>query len=221
MKSITKSITSMKTMKPNAITLAKPMHYAKSVVVVMLWVAAGMIAPSLHSQTHENPTMFKMSTTLGEIEIELYPEAAPASVRNFVEYIESGHFDGLIFHRVIPGFMIQGGGFTEDMQPRQTRAPIKNEADNGLKNLAGTLAMARTSNPDSATSQFFINLVDNGFLDHTAKTPQGWGYAVLGKVVGGMAVVEKIAALPTGNVGPHGNVPTEPVVITRAEMLAQ
>ena len=186
----------------------------------LLLTVALLSAPPVHSQTG-NQAMLKMSTTLGEIEIELYPEAAPASVRNFIDYVESGHFDNLIFHRVIPGFMIQGGGFTGDMQQRPTQSPIKNEADNGLKNLKGTLSMARTSVPDSATSQFFINLVDNAFLDHTAKTPQGWGYAVFAKVVSGMDVVEKIGAVPTGSVGGHGDVPTEPVVIIKAEMLAQ
>ena len=162
-----------------------------------------------------------MSTTLGEIKIELYSEAAPDSVRNFVNYVESGHFNELIFHRVIPGFMVQGGGFSSDMNQRETQPPIKNEADNGLKNLTGTLAMARTSDPNSATAQFFINLADNAFLDHTAKTPQGWGYAVFGKVVSGMDVVEKIAAQPTGSVGAFSDVPNEPVVILKAEMLEQ
>ena len=197
---------------------------ARLFATATVFAAALLSVAPLHSQTSESPTMpnlLRMSTTLGAIEIELYPEAAPVSVRNFVEYIESGHFNDLIFHRVIPGFMIQGGGFTAEMQQRAGRAPIENEADNGLKNLAGTLAMARTSDPNSATSQFFINLADNEFLNHTAKTPQGWGYAVLGKVVNGMDVVQKIAALPTGNVGPYGDVPKEPVLITQAEMLAQ
>ena len=178
-------------------------------------------APPLHSQTSEGQTMLRMSTTQGDIEIELYPEAAPESVRNFIQYVESGHFDNLIFHRVIPGFMIQGGGFTEDMKQRETREPIENEADNGLKNVTGTLAMARTSNPNSATSQFFINVADNGFLDHTGKTANGWGYAVLGKVVGGMEVVNAIAAVPTGSAGGHQDVPKTPIVITKAEMMSQ
>ena len=196
-------------------------NYARLVVMMMFSVAVGTLAPPLHSQTNGGQTMLRMSTTLGEIEIELDPKAAPVSVRNFIEYVESGHFDNLIFHRVIPGFMIQSGGFTSDMEQRQVRAPIENEADNGLKNRAGTLAMARTSNPNSATSQFFINLVDNAFLDHTAKTAQGWGYAVLGKVVSGMEVVEKIGAVPTGQVGGFGDVPKTPVLITKAEMLAE
>ena len=165
--------------------------------------------------------MLKLSTTLGDIEIELYPDDAPVSVRNFIDYVESGHFNDLIFHRVIPGFVIQGGGFTAEMQQRATQPPIVNEADNGLKNLTGTLSMARTPNPNSATSQFFINLTDNGFLDHTGKTPQGWGYAVFAKVVRGMDVVEQIAAQPTGSVRGHNDVPLTPVVITTAEMLAE
>lgn len=180
----------------------------------VLFITAG----GCNAQTEGNP-MLKLTTTAGEITVELDAGAAPVSVKNFVEYVEAGHFDGLIFHRVIPGFMIQGGGFTPDMQQRTTRAPIKIEADNGLKNLTGTLAMARTSDPNSATSQFFINLVDNGFLDHTAKTAQGWGYAVFGKVTGGMDVVEKIAATQTGAVGGHRDVPLTPIVITKAEML--
>ena len=205
-------------MNLNQMKIMKP---ATFVVAMTLLVATGMFFPPLHSQTTGGQTMLRMSTTLGDIDIELYPKAAPASVRNFIEYVESGYFNDLIFHRVIPGFMIQGGGFSNDMQQRQTRPAIENEADNGLKNLTGTLAMARTTDPNSATSQFFINLVDNGFLDHTAKTPQGWGYAVFGKVVSGMAVVEKIAALPTATVRGFQNVPTEPVVITKAQMLAQ
>ncbi len=165
--------------------------------------------------------MIKMTTTLGEIDIELYPDEAPETVKNFLSYVESGHFDGLIFHRVIPGFMIQGGGFTPDMNQRNTQPPVVNEADNGLKNLVGTLSMARTPDPNSATSQFFINLVDNGFLDFTAKTQQGWGYAVFAKVVNGMDVVEQIGAIQTGNVGGHGDVPVESIFIEKAEVIAE
>lgn len=182
---------------------------------------AASYASSTYSHAHGDKPMLTMSTTLGDIEIELYPEEAPATARNFIDYVEAGYFDNLIFHRVIPGFMIQGGGFTSDMQKRPARPPIRNEADNGLKNLTGTLAMARTADPNSATGQFFINLVDNAFLDHTAKTPQGWGYAVFGKVVGGMEVVRQIAAQPTGSVGPYQDVPKQPIVILKAEMLAQ
>lgn len=182
-------------------------------------IIAGGITIAGCNQAEEELTMLKMSTTMGDIEIELYPEKAPLSVRNFIHYVETGHFDNLIFHRVIPGFVIQGGGFTSDMQPRETGAPIENEADNNLKNKAGTLSMARTSDPHSANSQFFINLADNAFLDHTAKTPQGWGYAVFAKVTKGMDVVHKIAASPTHTVGGHGDVPVEPVVIRKAEMI--
>jgi cyclophilin family peptidyl-prolyl cis-trans isomerase len=154
-----------------------------------------------------------MKTSQGDITIELYPDKAPISVKNFLEYVDAKHYDGTVFHRVIPTFMIQGGGFTADMQQKPTRAPIKNEAGNGLKNTTGTLAMARTGVVDSATSQFFINTVDNAFLDHRDETPQGFGYAVFGKVVDGMDVVKKIAAVPTASKGPHQNVPTTPVVI--------
>ncbi len=164
--------------------------------------------------------MIKMTTSLGDIEIELYPDAAPTTVKNFVDYVESGHFDGLIFHRVIPGFMIQGGGFTPDMKQRSTHSPIENEADNGLKNLVGTLSMARTNDPASATSQFFINLVDNAFLDFTAKTAQGWGYAVFAKVSKGMDVVEQIATMPTGNHAGHSDVPKESIVIEKAVVVS-
>ena len=161
----------------------------------------------------------KITTSLGDIEIELYPEKAPKTVANFLRYVESNHFDGLIFHRVIAGFMLQGGGFMPDMSQRDTQSPIKNEADNGLKNTVGTLSMARTSVPDSATSQFFINLVDNTFLDFTAKTQQGWGYAVFAKVVNGMDVVETIGKVATGNVGGHANVPLEAVVVEKMELI--
>jgi peptidyl-prolyl cis-trans isomerase B (cyclophilin B) len=133
--------------------------------------------------------------------------------------VKSGHYDGVIFHRVIAGFMVQGGGFTADMQQKSTRPPVANEADNGLKNKRGTVAMARTSDPNSATSQFFVNLVDNGFLDHTGKNERGWGYAVFGKVVEGMDVVDKIAAVKTGRKGPMSDVPTETVSIQKASVL--
>ena len=163
-------------------------------------------------QTGKNPIVV-ISTSKGDIEAELYADKAPETVKNFLAYAESGHYNGTVFHRVIKDFMIQGGGMTADMQQKPTKAPIKNEADNGLKNLDGTLAMARTSQVDSATSQFFINVKDNGFLDHKSKTPQGYGYAVFGKVIGGMDVVEKIENVPTTSKGMHQDVPAEPVVI--------
>ncbi len=163
----------------------------------------------------------RMETSAGTITIELYPEKAPQTVKSFLTYVDEGFYDGTIFHRVIPGFMIQGGGFTGDMQQKSTHAPIKNEADNGLKNDRGTIAMARTSDPDSATAQFFINLKDNDFLNHTGKTTRGWGYAVFGKVTDGMDVVDKIAAAPTG---PHPkglqDVPKTPIVINKVTRVA-
>lgn len=157
-----------------------------------------------------------LTTSLGEIEIELESEKAPISVENFLGYVESGFYDNTVFHRVIPGFMIQGGGFSEGLNQKATRAPIKNEADNGLHNVRGTVAMARTQQVDSATSQFFINHRDNDFLDH------GWrdfGYAVFGKVVRGMDVVDQIAQVPTGNRSMMQNVPLEPVKILSAKKL--
>ena len=156
-----------------------------------------------------------METTMGTITLELDDAKAPETVKNFVAYAEAGHYDGTIFHRVIDGFMIQGGGFTRDMNQKPTREPIRNEAMNGLKNLRGTIAMARTMVVDSATSQFFINLVDNDFLDFQAPTAQGFGYAVFGRVTDGMEVVDKIAKVRTGFAGPHQNVPEEPIVIKR------
>ena len=157
----------------------------------------------------------KMETSMGVITLELDSEKAPESTANFVAYAKSGHYDGTIFHRVIPGFMIQGGGFDKDMAQKPTNAPIKNEAANGLRNLNGTIAMARTNDPNSATSQFFINVADNAFLDHKSPTPQGWGYAVFGKVTDGMGPIMAIENVPTGNKGGHQNVPLEPVVITK------
>ena len=156
-----------------------------------------------------------IETSMGTITVELDDERAPATVENFVKYAADGFYDGTIFHRVIDGFMVQGGGFTRDMNQKDTRGPIRIESMNGLKNLRGTIAMARTMVPDSATSQFFINLVDNGFLDFTAPTQSGYGYAVFGKVTDGMEVVDRIAKVRTGFSGPHQNVPEEPVVIRK------
>jgi len=161
--------------------------------------------------------MITIKTSMGEIKAELYEDKAPETVKNFLRYIDSKHFDGTIFHRVIPGFMIQGGGFTYDFKQKPTKAPVINEASNGLKNLRGTLAMARTSDINSATAQFFINLVDNGFLDHKAKTPQGFGYCVFGKVTDGLDIVDRIAAVDTGTRGHHENVPTDNVMIHSIE----
>ena len=154
------------------------------------------------------------STTLGDITIEFYPDKAPITVKNFLAYVDAGFFDGTIFHRVIPGFVIQGGGFTKDMTQKTTESPIKNEADNGLKNNRGTLSMARTNEINSATSQFFINLKDNASLDNN---PKSFGYAVFAKVIEGMDVVDKIAAVPTSNHGRYRDVPKEPVIINSAK----
>ena len=157
-----------------------------------------------------------LETNYGNITLELDHEAAPATAANFEEYVRDGFYDGTIFHRVINGFMVQGGGFNEDMSQRQTKAPIKNEANNGLKNVTGTVAMARTGEPHSASSQFFINVSDNDFLNFQNESPQGWGYAVFAKVVDGMDVVEKIKAVSTGNRSGHQDVPNDNVCITKA-----
>ncbi len=160
-------------------------------------------------------TTLALQTSMGEITIELDGENAPISSKNFLDYAQSNFYDGTIFHRVIPGFMIQGGGFTSDMSQKPTRESIKNEASNGLRNQRGTLAMARTQVVDSATCQFFINLVDNEFLDHKGQAPNAYGYAVFGKVVAGMDVVDAIAKVATGSQGPHQDVPREPVTIEK------
>ena len=156
-----------------------------------------------------------METSLGTITLALNEEKAPVTVANFIRYAQDGHYDGTIFHRVIDGFMIQGGGFTRDMNQKATREPIENEARNGLKNKRGTIAMARTMIVDSATCQFFINLVDNEFLDFSSPTPQGFGYAVFGEVTDGMEVVDRIAKVETTYGGPYQNVPAEAVIIRR------
>ena len=165
------------------------------------------------------PTRVMLDTNKGNIVLELYPDKAPKTVANFLQYVKSGHYNGTVFHRVIPGFMAQGGGFTADMTQKPTKAPVQNEADNGLKNERGTIAMARTSDPHSASSQFFINVSNNRPLDHTGKTSQGWGYAVFGKVVEGMDVVDAIVGVRTTRKGPHGDVPVEPIVIEKATVV--
>ena len=154
-----------------------------------------------------------MKTNKGDVKIELDAEKAPLSVANFIEYTESGHYDGTLFHRVIPGFMVQGGGFEPGMKQKPTLTPIDNEANNGLTNLTYTIAMARTNAPHSATSQFFINVSDNDFLNFTSESGSGWGYAVFGKVIEGEEVIKAIEAVETGQAGPHGDVPKEDVVI--------
>lgn len=157
-----------------------------------------------------------LTTSAGNIELELNSQKAPISTQNFVDYVNNGYYNNTIFHRVIPGFMIQGGGFTADFKEKTPKTPIKNEADNGLRNLRGTISMARTADKDSATSQFFLNVADNAFLDHGQRD---FGYAVFGKVVKGMDVVEKISQVQTENVGPYQNVPVKPITILSAKVL--
>jgi peptidyl-prolyl cis-trans isomerase B (cyclophilin B) len=163
--------------------------------------------------------MIKLTTNFGEIVLEMFEDKAPATVANFEQYVKEGQYDGTIFHRVINGFMIQGGGFTADMEQKPTRDPIRNEANNGVSNKAYTIAMARTMDPHSASAQFFINVADNGFLDHTSTSAQGWGYAVFGQVVKGKEIVDRIKTVTTGRSGGHQDVPKEPVVIEKAEVV--
>ena len=167
------------------------------------------------------PPVVELDTNMGAIVIELNEEKAPKTVENFLNYVKSGHYDGTIFHRIIDGFMIQGGGMDAEMNEKATNAPVENEADNGLKNDKGTIAMARTQDPHSATSQFFINVKDNDFLNHSGKNMQGWGYTVFGKVTSGMDVIDKMRGVPTGRFGMHADVPNEPIVINSATIITQ
>jgi len=187
--------------------------------VALLFVAA--VAGSGGSGEAGTPASPRVAleTSKGRIVLELDAARAPKTVENFLAYVRAGHYDGTIFHRVIDGFMVQGGGFTAEMQQKPTRPPVENEADNGLKNLRGTVAMARTNDPHSASAQFFVNHVDNSFLDHTAKDLRGWGYAVFGKVVEGMEVVDAIAKVATATRSRMENVPVEPVVLQKATVL--
>ncbi|MGF1562659.1 MAG: peptidylprolyl isomerase [Geminicoccaceae bacterium] len=182
-------------------------------------LAALALAIAANTALADNPRV-RLDTNKGPITLELYADQAPKTVENFLNYVQSDFYDGTIFHRVIDGFMIQGGGFTPDFSQKATNAPVMNEADNGLSNDRGTVAMARTSDPHSATAQFFINVVDNDFLDHTAPTARGWGYAVFGEVIEGMETVDTIAGSPTGADGPFPtDVPAEQVVIEDAALL--
>jgi len=167
-----------------------------------------------------NPKV-ELKTSMGAVVLELYPDNAPKTVENFLQYVKDGHYDGTIFHRVIPGFMIQGGGFGASMQEKKTRPAIRNEAGNGLRNAVGTVAMARTADPHSATAQFFINVSENDFLDFKSPDDKGYGYTVFARVTAGMDVVAKIVQVPTATVGPHQNVPRQPVVIERARLLPE
>ena len=182
---------------------------------VLLLACALLAAPQAIRAQGPDPVV-KLETSMGDILVRLDARKAPMTTANFLEYVKAGQYDGTIFHRVIKGFMIQGGGMTASLREKTTRAPIKNEADNGLSNDRGTIAMARTMDPHSATAQFFINLVDNDFLNYSAPVPSGWGYCVFGKVVEGMDVVDKIAKVKTKSVGFHENVPTDMVLITGA-----
>ena len=166
-----------------------------------------------------NPPGVKLHTNHGTITLELDAARAPETVKNFLAYVQSGHYANTVFHRVIDGFMVQGGGFEPGMKPKPARATVRNEASNGLKNDRYTVAMARTADPHSASAQFFINVADNGFLNHRAQTPDGWGYCVFGRVVEGQDVVDKIKGVKTGKRGAHGDVPAEDVILERAEVM--
>jgi peptidyl-prolyl cis-trans isomerase B (cyclophilin B) len=176
--------------------------------------------PALNTYPQEY-SMVIIRTTFGDIKLELDAEKAPKTVANFIRYAEEGYYNGTIFHRVIDNFMIQGGGFDTDMQQKPTADPVENEADNGLKNDFGTIAMARTMEPHSATAQFFINVKDNDFLNHSGKNMQGWGYAVFGKMIAGEEVLEKIRAVPTTSRNGHQDVPTDPVIIESVEIVEE
>ena len=198
------------------------MRTQRSLPAILLGVVAVMLSTVLIGDDSQGETrIVTLTTALGAIELQLDGGSAPGTVSNFIAYVEGGHYDGILFHRVIPNFMIQGGGMRAGLVENPTRAPIENEADNGLKNLRGTIAMARTQDPHSATAQFFINLKDNSFLDHTEKSPTGWGYAVFGQVISGMDVVDQIASVETGSVGYHEDVPIDDVIIEHARLRDQ
>ena len=196
----------------SALRIAFPVRPVRGLAAAFLFLFAAPLWAA-------NPVV-ELVTSMGPIRIELYPEKAPKTVENFLQYAKEGFYDGTVFHRVIPGFMVQGGGFTPEMEQKRTREPIANEAQNGLKNTAGTVAMARTPNPHSASAQFFINVADNEFLNFTSPTQQGFGYAVFGRVTQGMDVVQKIVQVPSGNRAGHQNVPVKPVVIQRVQVIS-
>ena len=189
-----------------------------SMLALMLFLTT-TLSFATENKMPESSTKVKLTTSLGDIVIKLNPEKAPVSSANFLTYVNEGFYNGTIFHRVIPGFMAQGGGFDTSFNQKAVHSPIKNEAENGLPNSRGTLAMARTNVPDSATAQFFINYKDNGFLNYTSPTSNGWGYAVFGEVVEGMDVVDAMAKQPTGNRGGHQDVPKTDIIIEKAEVI--
>ncbi len=191
------------------------MNTLRKQIFLIVFILLFTITSNIQAET----TMVKMDTNQGTIMLELDADNAPNTVANFLTYAKEGFFDGTIFHRVISNFMIQGGGFTEDMSQKTTHDPIKNEANNGLKNDNGTIAMARTGDPHSATAQFFINVKDNDFLNFSSETPQGWGYAVFGKVTEGMDIVEKIKATETTTKGPYQDVPVEAIIIEKVSIV--
>lgn len=191
------------------------MNTLRKQIFLLVFIVFFTFTSNIQAET----TMVKMDTNQGTITLELDADNAPNTVANFLTYAKEGFYDGTIFHRVISNFMIQGGGFNEDMSQKTTHDPIKNEANNGLKNDNGTIAMARTGDPHSATAQFFINVKDNDFLNFSSETSQGWGYAVFGKVTEGMDVVEKIKAIATTTKGPYQDVPTEPVIIEKVTIV--
>jgi len=191
----------------------------RSLILFLMLSFTSTYSFSTENKMSETQTKVKFQTTLGDFIIELDAEKAPITVKNFITYVEEGFFNGTIFHRIIPGFMAQGGGFDTSFAQKETHGMIKNEADNGLKNDRGTLAMARTPAPDSATAQFFINYKDNDFLNYSAPTQNGWGYAVFAKVVEGMDIVDEMAKQATGNKNGHQDVPTTDIVIEKAEIV--
>jgi peptidyl-prolyl cis-trans isomerase B (cyclophilin B) len=196
--------------------------YRCGALVLGVCLMVGLILGAGQScQAERSHPLVKLETSMGDITLELYPDKAPATVANFLEYVKAGFYNGTIFHRVINGFMIQGGGLDAQMDKKPTRAPIKNEANNGLTNDTYTIAMARTGDPDSATAQFFINVANNVALNHTAPNPRGWGYAVFGKVIKGQDVVDKIKGVPTATQGMYENVPATPVTITKATVVQE
>jgi cyclophilin family peptidyl-prolyl cis-trans isomerase len=192
--------------------MGQPLKMMAWVLILTLCLGGIFLMSNSDTEAAANPTV-SMKTSLGEIQLELFINKAPITVKNFLNYVDKGFYSNTLFHRVIPGFMIQGGGFTSGMVQKQTDPAVKNEAGNGLSNTRGTIAMARTAVVDSATSQFFINVVDNPFLDHQNNTSEGFGYCVFGKVVKGMEVADKIVNVPRGNAGPYQDVPTTDVVI--------
>lgn len=191
----------------------------RNIVLALMLFLTTTYSFATENKMSDTQTKVKLTTSLGGIVIQLNAEKAPISTENFLIYVKEGFYNGTIFHRVMPGFMAQGGGFDADFNQKEVHGSIKNEADNGLKNIRGSLAMARTPDPDSATAQFFINYKDNSFLNYTSSTPNGWGYAVFAEVIEGMAVVDAMSDAPTGNRGGHQDVPKENIVIEKAEII--